>query len=140
MTDKSTAHEPNDRSAAICAALLTTLHFLANIVVFGWYYFLAPRWKRELNDVGMEVGRTARHLIQQSDWIVNFWYMLVVLVPVALFVDFVLLKWMAKRWGVSRTVVFGVVVAGLILLQAVFAHFTFSTELLQLRGLGARDW
>ncbi len=87
--------------------------------------------------MGMEVGRTAEYLIQQTDWIVNFWYMLVVLVPVALYVDFALLRWMAKRWGVSRTVLFGVVVAGLILLQAAFAHFAFSTELARLQQMQA---
>jgi hypothetical protein len=130
-------HAKRDLLASACAVLLTAMHFLANLSVFVWYYWIAPRWKRAINDLALDASRPAKLVLQQSDFIVNYWYLLVVFVLPALVFDFLLMRWLATRLGLTKTLAVGIAIAALLLLQAVWSHYVLSTELTRLRGMSA---
>lgn len=126
-----------DHWATACAVLLAAMHFLANMSVFFWFYWIAPRWKRAINDVGWDATRSAKLVINQSDFIVNFWYLLFVLILPAIVLDFFVMRWLATRLGLKKTLAVGVAIAFLLLLQAAWAHYILSTELTRLHALKA---
>lgn len=128
-----------DHWASACAVLLTAMHFLTNLSVFGWYYWFAPRWKRAINDVGWDAARSAKLVIQQSDFIVNYWYLLVVFILPALVMDFLLMRWLATQLGPAKTLAVGVAIAALLLLQAIWSHYILSAELTRLRAISAAN-
>jgi hypothetical protein len=103
-----------DRWAQPLAMIVTLVHFLAGMAVVGWYYFVVPRWKQELEAFGSELTPAGILLIGQSDTLVNYWYLLLFVVPPLLAVDCRLTRWVGRQcglrwgilWGICITVIF----------------------------------
>ena len=104
-----------DRWATLLAAIVTATHVLAGLFVFGWYYWIVNRWKFDLDSFGIEISQPAIWLITQSDFIVNYWYLLVIVGPTALVCDFLVMRWMGKQIGLRWVVLWGVCVATILL-------------------------
>ena len=127
MTDESKSpgsggHAPDvarrlrrDRWAAPLAVIVTATHVLAGLFVFGWYYYIVPRWKHDLDSFGIQISNAAILLIGQSDLIVNYWYLLVFVGPTALVVDFLLTRWLGKQSGLRWACLWGVCVTMILL-------------------------
>ena len=104
-----------DRWATSLAVIVTTVHVLAGLFVIGWYYYIVPRWKYDLDSFGIQISQRAFWLLAQSDFIVNYWYLLVIVGPTALVCDFLVMRWMGKQIGLRWVVLWGVCVATILL-------------------------
>ena len=134
MSDESPSNSPDvallpmlrqarrDRWATTVASLAAVLHAVAGLVVFGWFYFIAPRYKFELAQMGRELSQGVILQINLSDLIVNYWYLFGVLfVPVPI-LSFVAHVWLARRLGLRWACVSTIAVAALIVSNAAVSH------------------
>ena len=112
-----------DRWATSLAVIVTTAHVIAGLFVFGWYYYIVPRWKHDLDSFRIQVSQTGVWLIAQSDFIVNYWYLLVIVGPTALVFDFLVMRWMGKQIGLRWVVLWGVCVATILLTNVACGHY-----------------
>ena len=112
-----------DRWATSLAVIVTTVHVLAGLFVFGWYYYIVPRWKYDLDSFGIQISQPAFWLLAQSDFIVNYWYLLVIVGPTALVCDFLVMRWMGKQIGLRLVVLWGVCLAIILLANVVGGYY-----------------
>ena len=98
-------------------------HSLAGLCVLGWYYYIVPRWKHELESIGYEISRLAVALFRQSDLVVNYWYLLVIIGPPTLMMDFLLTRWMAKQIGLRWAIVYAACVTLTLLCHIAYGQF-----------------
>ena len=96
-----------DRWATPLATAVMAIHFLAELFTLGWYYWIVPRIKYSLEQVGRQIPTDAIVVIKLSDLLVNYWYMLAVAGPAMLIVDFVITRWIARRLGLRVAIGFG---------------------------------
>ncbi len=131
-------HEPTLRSdrreqwAGIVAAIATGLHCLVSLAVFVWFYAYVPDWKRELNDLRTAIPKAAQFLLDQSDICVNYPYLLVLLLPPALIVDFRLTRWIGKQVGLRWACLCAACIAVSLLSHAAYGHYVLQQTLTQL--------
>lgn len=122
-----------ERWAAPLAALGGILHALAGLFVLSWYYFIAPRWKYEIDQAGFAISQNAMLLIQVSDLVVNYWYVIVLAGLVFLVIDYFLLEWLGREVGLSAAFLAMIVIAIVMLSHVVYTHFVFQQETANLR-------
>lgn len=108
---------------AIAAALL---HSFSGVAVFGWFYFMVPRYKWELDQLGRQLSQGVILQISLSDLVVNYWYLFGVLsVPIPI-VSFVTHAWLARRLGSRWACMSAIVVTVLIV-----SNFVMSFSILR---------
>lgn len=111
-----------DRWATPLATVAALLHVFTGVVVFGWFYFIAPRYKWELDHLGAQLSSDVIFQIGLSDLLVNYWYLLGHLfVPVPI-ISFVFHAWLARRLGLRWACVSVIAVAIVILSNAVLSY------------------
>ena len=122
-----------DHWAFTLAAIVTTIHGFAGSFVFGWYYFtyyfIVPRLKQELDGVGHAISRPAILLIIQSDFLVNYWYLLLFVGPLALLFDFVVTRWIGKQIGLRWAICFGFCMTAVLLITVAWGQYLLHQEL-----------
>ena len=83
--------------------LTLATHTLSALIVIGWfcvlYAYRIPRWKFEHDRLGVDFSPSAIRLVVLFNVIVSYWYVLVLLSPVALICDFWLTGLIAKQIG-----------------------------------------
>lgn len=97
-----------DQWATPLAATIAVVHLLSGLLLVGWFYFLVPRFKHDFNDFGVEIPALAISIIRMSDLVVNYWYLLMPVTPVALILDFFVARWIAKQIGLRVAIAYGV--------------------------------
>ena len=122
-----------NRWAFAWAAFLAANHFTALMFVFGWYYWIVPRSKFQIDSMGVYPRDAALLLIQQSDLIVNYWHFLAMIGLLLLISDFVIMEWMSKQLGLTRTLLFAIFVAILILMNVAVGNHILSEEIARLQ-------
>lgn len=126
-----------DRWATPVAAAITSAHIFAGLFVIGWYYFLVPRRKFELDELAFRavsvISDLAIAVIMQSDVIVNYWYLPAIVGLPVVIADFLVMRWVAKQLGLSKAVLCGIGITMLILLNYVYGNYVIVGELSRLR-------
>ncbi len=118
-----------DRWATPLAATFAIAHLLSGLALVGWFYFLAPRFKRDFNDFGVLIPAMATSIIRMSDLVVDYWYLLMPVTPVNLILDFFLFRWIAKQIGLRVAIEGGVSITLLFLVNiAVFQYILSETK------------
>ncbi len=115
-----------DRWASTAAAFVIAVHFIVFVVVGGWWYFIAPRLKQALDQPGQIVTSSQIFLIMQSDFIVNYWYVFAVAVPLLLVFDFQLIRYIGKEYRLSAAIASGVAIAMLYLAYPLAGSYILS--------------
>ncbi len=110
-SDAESATSFRGRWASTVAAATIVVHFLAFLVVSGWWYLIVPRVKQELDKPGAVVTSSHVFLIQQSDFFVNYWYLFVLAAPILLACDFLLIRFIGKEFRLRAAVASGVIIA-----------------------------
>ena len=118
-----------DRWASPLAAIIAFTHLLSGVVLAGWFYYFAPRFKHELDDLGIKISSLTISIIGMSDLIVNYWYLLVVISPVALIIDFLVVRWTAKQLGLRFAVAYGVSISMLFVANVAVSHYVLKEAL-----------
>ena len=109
-SDEESATSFRRRWATTVAVVTIFVHFLVFLVVGGWWYFIAPRFKEELDKSG-QVTSSQVFLIHQSDFFVNYWYVFVLAGPVLLAFDFLLIRYIGREFRLRAAVASGVIIA-----------------------------
>lgn len=100
-----------ERWAAAVASLVVVVHLFAGIFVFGWYYWIVPRWKYQLEQYGYQLTPEAVLLIQCSDIVILLGVLLVVLALPVLVIDFLWAHWMVRQSGMRITLAIATFIA-----------------------------
>lgn len=111
-----------DRWATTLACIATLLHVCAAFIVFVWFYWIAPRYKWELDQLGKQLSPTVIMQINLSDLFVNYWYLFGVFFLPVPFVSFLTHRWMARQLGLRCACASAIVVAVLIISNAVVGY------------------
>lgn len=140
LPPKRLRQSQRDRWSNTVAAAITAAHFLAGLYVIGWYYFIVPRSKFEFEAMapllnGVKLSPSPLAVIMQSDVIVNYWYLLFLAGLPVLIADFLMMRWMAKPLGLSATLLCGLGITLLILLNYFYGNYVLTQELSRLRVL-----
>ena len=125
-TDAESATSFRRRWATTVAVVTIFVHFLVFLVVGGWCYFIVPRVKQELDKPGAVVTSSQVFLIQQSDFIVNYWYVFVVAAPILLACDFLLIRYIGREYRLRAAIASGVVIAMLYLAYPLAGSYILS--------------
>ena len=132
-TSVPTLHQSRrDRWASSVATFAVVIHSLSALVVFGWYYFGLPRWKHELDSVGIELSGAVILLIGQSDAIVNYWYVGLPLVPIAVICDFLTTRWIARQIGLRWACLGVACITAVLLANVVVGKYIVEQERVQI--------
>lgn len=115
-----------DRWAGRLAAGSTAIHFAAGFLVFAWYYFIVPRIKYNIEQAGGEVSNVAIVAIRQSDFIVNYSYLLLFIGPLLLVIDFRIGRWIAKEMGLRWASAFSICITIILLINIAFGQYILS--------------
>jgi hypothetical protein len=122
------ARARRDRWATPLACVATLLHMFASSIVFVWLYFIAPRYKKQLDDLFVlgQVGRLSPSALMQinvSDFFVNYWYVFAVLfIPIPI-ITFLAHHWLTRQLGLRWAGVSAVLVTLLIISNAVVGYW-----------------
>lgn len=92
------------------AATIAVAHLLSGLILTGWFYWIVPRFKYELDSYGVQVSASALSIIQMSDLIVNYWYILIPVVPIALVLDFLVAWWTSRAIGRRFAIAYGLTI------------------------------
>lgn len=111
-----------DRWATPLATVAALLHVFTGVVVFGWFYFIAPRYKWELDQLGRQLSQDVILQISLSDFIVNYAYLFAMLIVPIPIISFVTHAWLARRLGLRWACMSATAVAILILSNAVLSY------------------
>ena len=111
-----------DRWATPLALGMTSIQFVTVLMSLAWYYFVVPRARKILDDFGMETTQDAILVIRQSNLLVNYWYFLLVVGPVAMAIDFLVVRWLTKELGLYAGIAVGVCVAAIPLAYVAHGH------------------
>lgn len=115
-----------DRWTTPLAAATAVAHLLSAVVLVGWFFFLAPQFKHDLDVFGVEIPASATSIIRMSDMVVNYWYLLIPVAPIALFGDFVVTRWIAKQLGLLFALRLGVCISMLFFANVAVFHYVLS--------------
>ena len=115
-----------NRKATNVAAAVIVMHFLVFLVVSGWWYFIVPRVKQELDKPGAIVTSSKVYLIQQSDFFVNYWYAFVVAAPILLAADFLLIRYIGREYHLRAAIASGAIIAMLYLAYPLAGSYILS--------------
>ena len=115
-----------DRRAKNVAAIIIAMHFLVFLVVGGWWYFIVPRVKQELDKPGAVVTSSHVFLIRQSDFFVNYWYLFVVAAPILLACDFLLIRYIGREYRLRAAIASGAIIAMLYLAYPLAGSYILS--------------
>ena len=123
-----------DRWAATVATLAVATHSLSALIVIGWFWVLyghrIPRWKFEYDRLGAEFSRSAIFLCQRCDTIANYWYVPVLLAPVALICDFQLTGLIARQIGLRAACLCAACITILLLSNIAVEEYILQQEML----------
>ncbi len=114
------------RWATTVAVVTIFVHFLVFLVVGGWWYFIVPRVKQELDKPGAVVTSSHVFLIQQSDFFVNYWYLFVVAAPILLACDFLLIRYIGREYRLRAAIASGAIIAMLYLAYPLAGSYILS--------------
>jgi type II secretory pathway component PulF len=118
-----------DQWATPLAATIAVAHLLSGMALVGWFYFLVPRFKHDFNDFGVEIPALTILIIRMSDMVVNYWYLLVPVSPVALILDFLVARWIGRQIGLRVAIAYGVSISLLLFAKvAVFQYVLSETK------------
>lgn len=123
LSDEVLYSSRRDRWAAPLAMIMTSIQILAGLISLGWYYFFVPRTKKILDDFGMEISQYAALVIRQSDLLVNYWYVALIVGIAALAIDFLVIHWLTKELGMVAAIAFGVCGAAIPLTYMGHGHY-----------------
>ena len=106
------------------------VHAISALIVGLWLYWIVPRHKKQLDDLGTELSASAVFAINVSDLFVNYWYVFPVFVAAGLVVDFIMTDWLTRmlgrRWAVLTIVAITITILshaiiGFVILQSMLA-------------------
>ncbi|MBC8117640.1 MAG: hypothetical protein H7062_24880 [Candidatus Saccharimonas sp.] len=96
------------------ACIAVVVHAISSLVVAFWLYWIAPGYKKRLDDFGTEISSSAVFAIGVSDLFVNYWYAFVVFGAAALVVDYIATEWMTRmlgrRWAILTVLIITIIV------------------------------
>ena len=122
-----------DRWAPTLAAIITAIHFAAGGLVLGWYYFVVPKLKSEADIFGSTIDQNTAMLIRQSDFVVNYWSLMLIVGLLALKYDFRVMQWGMRQRGLKWGLFVGGSIVTIFLVTVVFGQVI----ILQARSLFA---
>jgi hypothetical protein len=115
-----------DRWATPLAASIAAAHLLSGLVLVGWLYLLGARFKHEFNEFGVWLPAFATAIIRISDLVVDYWYVLIPLSPVASILDFFAARLIAEQIGLRVATAMGVCISLLFLANVAVFHYILS--------------
>lgn len=92
------------------ATTIAVAHLFSGLILAGWFYWIVPRFKYELDSYGVQISAPVLSIIHLSDLIVNYWYVLVPVVPIALILDFLVAWWTAREIGRRFAIAYGLTI------------------------------
>jgi hypothetical protein len=111
------------RWCSVLASLIFAAHFFSAIVLFGWYYWIVPRWKFEFQDHGFEPTPQSFYVFAISDVVIVGLFLLIVIAPVTLILDFIATRWIARHVGLRWASLVGLSVVLLMLANIAIGHY-----------------
>ena len=105
------------------------VHAISSLIVAFWLYWIAPRYKKQLDDFGTELSASAVLAINVSDLFVNYWYVFPVFIAAGLIVDFIMTDWMTRMLGRRCAILAVLAIAIIILSHAIFGFVSFQSML-----------
>jgi hypothetical protein len=113
----------HDRLVSKLAARWTAIHFFVGFVVVGWYCFVVPYLKQLFDSSPVSPAPATLIMITLSDLLVNYWYVLLFIVPIALKIDFSLMRWIGKEIGTTDAIRFAYCIALFVLFSIAFGQY-----------------
>lgn len=110
MSALSSRQLNRNRWAIPLAAIFAIMHSFAGIILAGWFYWIVPRAKWDFDQYGVLVPAPALSIIHISDLVVNYWYALILVAPVAVALDFLITWWITRQIGRRFAVSYGLAV------------------------------
>lgn len=111
------------RWCSVLATLICAAHFFTAIILFGWYYWIVPRWKWEFSDYGFELTPQSFYVIAISDLVMVGAFVLIAIAPVTLILDFIATRWIARHIGLRWASLVGLSVVLLMLANIAIGHY-----------------
>jgi hypothetical protein len=111
------------RWCSLLAAFACASHLFTAIILFGWYYWIVPRQKYELEGYGYNLTPQSYFVFGISDVIIVGVLVLVVIAPVTLIIDFITTRWIARHIGLRSASLFALSLVLLMLANMVIGHF-----------------
>ncbi|MBC8112949.1 MAG: hypothetical protein H7062_01090 [Candidatus Saccharimonas sp.] len=108
------------------------VHAISSLIVGGWLYYLAPGYKKRLDDFGTELSSSAVFAIGVSDLFVNYWYAFAVFGAAALVVDYIATEWMTRMLGRRWAILTVLIITITILSHAIIGFVIFQNMMMEL--------
>jgi uncharacterized protein YqgC (DUF456 family) len=121
-----------DRWASPLAAMFVMVHFIGGVFLFGWFYWIVPRIKWQVDQTGIPPTASVLLQIYQSDLIVNYWYVPAFFGIPFLIIDFLTIRWIAKQIGRSKACAVGLSLLLLILANFGYSYLVLKAEIARL--------
>ena len=129
LSDEELQISQRDRWATPIAIMMTSIQFVAGSSTFGWYYDYVPRIKKILEDFRIEISPDAVLVIRQSDLLVNYGYVLCLVGPAALAINFLVIRWLTKELGLIAGIGFGICGTAIPLTYMAYGHYVLHSAL-----------
>ena len=113
------------------ACIAVVVHTISSFVVAFWLYWIAPGYKKRLDDFGTELSSSAVFAISISDIFVNYWYVFPVFVAAALVVDYIATKWITRMLGLRCAILTVLIVSITILSHAIIGFVSLQSMILK---------
>ena len=123
------------RWAIPLAATIAVAHLFSGLILAGWFYWIVPRFKYQLDSYGVQISAPVLSIIQFSDILVNYWYVLIPIVPVALILDFLVAWWTAREIGRRFAIAYGLAIMLLFFANGAISQYLLNETKARALGL-----
>ena len=123
------------RWAIPLAATIAVAHLFSGLILAGWFYWIVPRFKYQLDSYGVQISAPVLSIIQLSDILVNYWYVLIPVVPVALILDFLVAWWTAREIGRRFAIAYGLAIMLLFFANGAISQYLLNETKARALGL-----
>ena len=117
------------------AATIAVAHLFSGLILAGWFYWIVPRFKYQLDSYGVQISAPVLSIIQLSDILVNYWYVLIPVVPVALILDFLVAWWTAREIGRRFAIAYGLAIMLLFFANGAISQYLLNETKARALGL-----